>query len=151
MNVTDSSSIGPPSAQPAVPGEGQLTVPIENIGTGPALRIEATVELLNEDGGPSAAGTGGVTLASLTGIKASGSVVPMIGVHGLSGLPGFWLTLTYEDVAGKGWLTKARFIASLGRYEDLTINTQAEGAYGLKRERQLLKPVPLRGFLRWPR
>jgi hypothetical protein len=132
IDVTGYSGVGRASAQPAVPTENQLAIPIENIGTGPALRVEATVELLNDEGGPSAAGTGGVTLALLTGIKASGSVVPVIRVHGLAGLPGFWLTLTYEDVAGKGWITKARYIKTLRRYEDLTVNTLDEGAYGLR-------------------
>jgi hypothetical protein len=141
IDITGYSGVGRASAQPAVPGESQLTVPIENIGTGPALRVEATVELLNDEGGPSAAGTGGMTLALLTGVKASGSVVPLIRVHGLAGLTSFWLTLTYEDVAGKGWITKARYIKTLSRYEDLTVNTLDEGAYGLRKDSELLKPV----------
>jgi hypothetical protein len=138
---TDILGVGRTSARPAVPSENQLAIPIENIGTGPALRIETTVELLNEEGDRSAAGTGGVTLALIAGIKASGSVVPIVGVHGLRDVPGFWLTLTYEDVAGKGWITKARYIKTRDRYEDLTVNTLDEGAYGLRQDRQLLKPV----------
>jgi hypothetical protein len=42
----------------------------------------------------------------------------------LADVPGFWLTLTYEDVAGKGWITKARYIANGNRYEDVTVNAQ---------------------------
>jgi hypothetical protein len=56
-------------------------------------------------------------------------------------LPDYWLTLTYEDVARKGWITKARFVGSEDRYTDLTINTQEEGAYGLRKDSELLKPV----------
>jgi hypothetical protein len=140
-NVDVSSAAGrkPPSAQPTLQRVGRLAVPIENIGTGPALRIEATLSLLNEDGGPSAAGTGGVTPAFVAGLKASGNVVPVIQVPGLIGVPGFWLTLTYEDVARKGWITKARYIASRNRYEDLTINTLDEGAYGLQQNSELVK------------
>jgi hypothetical protein len=39
--------------------------------------------------------------------------------------PGFWLTLTYEDVAGKGWITQARYIATDRRYTDVTVRNAA--------------------------
>jgi hypothetical protein len=130
-----------PAARPLFLGEGQLAVPIENIGTGPALRVEASVQMLNSEGGPTGVGTGGMEPAALAGIKASGSVAPIIKIHGLADVPGFWLTLTYEDVAGKGWITKARYIATDRRYSDVTVNTQAEGAYGLRKDSELVKPV----------
>jgi hypothetical protein len=130
------------AAKPDMHIKGLLTVPIENIGPGPALRVEATVELLNEDGGPSVAGGGGQTPGTVMGLKASGSVSVDIAIRGLTGIPGFWLTLTYEDVAGKAWITKARYMPSRDRYADLTFNTQAEGAYGLKQDTELVKPVP---------
>jgi hypothetical protein len=130
-----------PAARPLFLGEGQLAVPIENIGTGPALRVEASVQMLNPEGGPTGVGTGGMEPAALAGIKASGSVAPIIKIHGLADVPGFWLTLTYEDVAGKGWITKARYIATDRRYSDVTVNTQAEGAYGLRKDSDLMKPV----------
>jgi hypothetical protein len=130
-----------PAARPLFLGEGQLAVPIQNIGTGPALRVEASVQMLNPEGGPTGVGTGGMEPAVLAGIKASGSVAPIIRIHGLADVPGFWLTLTYEDVAGKGWITKARYIATDRRYTDVTVNTQAEGAYGLRKDSELVKPV----------
>ena len=66
-------------------------------------------------------------------------------IRGAADVPGFWLTLTYEDVAGKGWITKARYIATDRHYTDVTVNTQEEGPYGLRRDRALLKPSELRG------
>jgi hypothetical protein len=141
MDVIVDAGMGQQAARPDVIAPHELRVPVENIGTGPALRVEASVQMLNPDGGPTAVGTGGMEPAVLAGIKASGSVAPIIKVRGLAGVPGFWLTLTYEDVAGKGWVTKARYIATRNRYEDLTVNTFDEGAYGLRRSRDLIKPV----------
>jgi hypothetical protein len=141
MEMVETGLSEPTSARPLLLGEGQLAIPIENVGTGPALRVEASVQMLNPDGGPTSVGTGGMEPAVLTGIKASGSVAPIVKIRGLADVPGFWLTLTYEDVAGKGWITKARFIATTRRYTDVTVNTQAEGPYGLKQDAELVKPV----------
>jgi hypothetical protein len=50
IRMAGATSMGKPAAQPAVHTTGQLTVPIENIGTGPALRVEASIELLSNKG-----------------------------------------------------------------------------------------------------
>jgi hypothetical protein len=121
MDVVEIGLPEPPAARPLFLGEGQLAVPIENIGTGPALRVEASVRMRNPDGGPTAAGTGGMNPAALAGIKASGSVAPIITIHGLADVPGFHLTLTYEDVSGKGWITQAVYVATQRRYTDVTV------------------------------
>lgn len=141
LEVVETGLDGPPAARPLFLGEGQMAVPIENIGTGPALRVEASVQILNPDGGPTGVGTGGMESAMLAGIKASGSAAPIIKIRGLVDVPGFWLTLTYEDVAHKGWITKARYIETGRRYEDVTVNTQEAGPYGLRKDHQLVKPV----------
>lgn len=141
LEVVEAGLPEPSAARPLFLGEGQLAVPIENVGTGPALRVEASVQMLNPEGGPTAVGTGGMEPAVLAGIKAAGSVAPVIKIGGLAEVPGFWLTLTYEDVAGKGWITKARYIATVRRYADVTVNTQEEGAFGLRRDSELVKPV----------
>ncbi|MGA2164197.1 MAG: hypothetical protein ABSH36_06980 [Solirubrobacteraceae bacterium] len=124
MDVIVDAGMGPQAARPDVIASDELRVPVENIGTGPALHVEASVQMLNPDGGPTGVGTGGMEPAVLAGIKASGSVAPIIKIRGLAEVPGFWLTLTYEDVSGKGWITKARYIANGNRYEDVTVNTQ---------------------------
>lgn len=121
LDVVETGLNEQPAARPLFLGEGQLAVPIENIGTGPALRVEASVQMRNPDGGPTAVGTGGMKPAVLAGIKASGSVAPIIKIHGLADVPGFQLTLIYEDVAGKGWLTQAVYVATERRYTNVTI------------------------------
>jgi hypothetical protein len=123
MGMVETGLSEPTSARPLLLGEGQLVVPIENIGTGPALRVEVSVQMLNPDGGPTSVGTGGMEPAVLTGIKASGSVAPIVKIRGLADVPGFSLTLTYEDVAGKSWITKSRFIVTARRYTDIAVNT----------------------------
>jgi hypothetical protein len=112
----------PPAARPIFLGEGQLAVPIENIGTGPALRVEASVRMRNPDGGPTAVGTGGMKPAVVAGIKSSEAVAPIITIHGLADVPGFHLTLTYEDVSGKGWITQAVYVAMQRRYSEVTVD-----------------------------
>jgi hypothetical protein len=117
-----------------------LYVPIENVGTGPALGIEATAELLNSAGGWSGA-AGGEQPGAAAALGASSRIAVAITIPGLSAVTGFWLTITYSDVAGKGWLTKARYVLDLDRYADLVLNSQAEGAYGLRQDAELVKPV----------
>jgi hypothetical protein len=36
-------------------------------------------------------------------------------------VPSFHLTLTYEDVSGKGWITQAVYVATQRRYTDVTV------------------------------
>lgn len=127
MEVVETGLPERPAARPLFLGEGQLAVPIENIGTGPALRVEASVQMRNPDGGPTAVGTGGAKPAALAGIRASGSVAPIVKVHGLADVPGFQLVLTYEDVAGKGWITRALYVATDRRYTDVTVGAQEKG------------------------
>jgi hypothetical protein len=137
-------SAGPTRPKPVK--DEALMVPIENIGSGPALHLEARiVQWLTESGEWSQHGPGPQTPASAAGLGV-GVVMPLeIKLHGIRGVSGFWLTLTYSDVAGKGWITKARYVPDRERYEDVTINTQAEGPYGLKSDAELVKPVPAGG------
>jgi hypothetical protein len=111
-----------PTMGPDVHSHGQLTVPIENVGTGPALHVLAAVRLLDDDGEPSAPGDRVQMPALIAGLKSGGSVAPFILVDNLSTLTSFWLSLMYEDVAGKGWITEARFMKVRGRYEDIVVN-----------------------------
>lgn len=114
-------------------GNPTLRIPVENVGTGPAIHIEAAIEL-----------SGSSSLrAAITALRADGRTVVEVesGQKDDLRLPDYWLTLTYEDVAQKGWITKAHFVGSEDRYTDLTINTQEEGAYGLRKDSELLKPV----------
>ena len=108
-------------AGPYVPDLGLLVVPIMNIGLGPALYLESTIEALNSEDDWSEAWNGPQPLGGVTGIGVSGVIRLEIAIHDLSDVPDFKLTLTYDDVAGKGWRTVARWIADLGRYESHAI------------------------------
>jgi hypothetical protein len=98
-----------------------LVVPIMNIGLGPALRVESTIEGLDSADGPAHSWSGRQPLAGVTGVGPSGVVGLQLAVHGLGDVPDFKLTITYDDIAGKGWRTVARWIADHGRYEDLSV------------------------------
>lgn len=107
--------------RPVIVQEGLLAFPVQNIGSGPALRVEAKIRLLEvgAPGGPQKAGTA-------AGIGVSGVVRLEVEFANLVGVPDYELTITYEDVAGKGWLTVGRWNADDGRYTDLAINAQKE-------------------------
>lgn len=125
LEVVAAGIVAPLAAGPFIHEDGQLTVPIENIGTGPAVQVLVSVEVLNEHGGPTQLPS---MPAKIAGVKALGSVAPVIRVGGeIAKTPDFRLTLAYEDVAGKRWVTRARYTAYpvLSRYEDLTISTAA--------------------------
>jgi hypothetical protein len=116
-----------------------LTVPLENIGAGPALNVEMSIRLLDVEDRPSAPQK---TLAAMAGLGKDELVPLQIHAPYLKEHSNFELTITYDDVAGKGWLTVGRWNVDEGRYTDLTFNTQAEGPYGLKQDGELVKPVP---------
>jgi hypothetical protein len=104
---------------PQVLPEHVLGVPVQNIGSGPALRIEATIEPINPvEGGP----WGGLPTARLvTGLGVSEPFLLEIKLRGMSEVPAFNLTLTYEDVAGNRWATTGHWIRQPGVYVDLAI------------------------------
>ena len=114
-------------AGPYVPESGLLVVPIMNIGLGPALYLESTIEPLEHrngtaNGSDSPALLGGPQpLRVVTGVGASGVIRMEVAIPGIEQAPDFKLTLTYGDVAGKKWRTFARWIAERGRYEALAI------------------------------
>jgi len=108
-------------AGPYVPETGLLVVPIMNIGLGPALYLEWTIEPLDAWNGRSDAPNGPQPLGEVTGIGASGVTRLEVVIHHLEEVPDFRLTLNYGDMAGKQWRTFASWIADRGRYEGLAI------------------------------
>ncbi len=107
--------------KPYVHRDGFLTVPIENIGTGPALLMDASVSLRNDEGGPT--GIGGTGKTTLAGLRADGRLPLVFPVHGLrSGTePDFQLEMIYEDVAKRRWRTVDVFVPIKGDYRGPTI------------------------------
>ncbi len=108
-------------AGPYVPEPGLLVVPVMNIGLGPALYLESTIDGLDATGGWSGASSDPRPLGAVAGIGVSGVMRLETVIHDLIDVPDFRLTLIYDDVAGRGWRTVARWIADRGQYEDLTI------------------------------
>jgi hypothetical protein len=93
-----------------------LLVPIENIGTGPALQVQATLRLRNEAGEPTALGM--EAQSNLGGLRTDGRVPLRFKIQGLTGqTPGFSLSLKYLDVAGRTWRTEAVYTRSQDSYE----------------------------------
>jgi hypothetical protein len=117
-----------PRFRPTAPGipEGRMVVPIENIGTGPALHIEARAELLKADGKPSEVGGQPASISSVA-LGTSMLGVTELDTERWAGKVPFGLTLTYGDVAGSRWQTTAKYLidprehGSEGRYEGLEI------------------------------
>jgi hypothetical protein len=96
-----------------------LGVPVQNIGSGPALRIEATVEAINPI---ESVPWGGLPVGRLVpGIGVSELFVLEFTLRGISEVPGFNLALTYEDVAGNRWTTTGHWMRQPGVYADLEI------------------------------
>jgi hypothetical protein len=111
-----------PAAQsrPGVVSAGALAVPVANVGNGPALRVEASANLLDVEGKPSLAGGGEQTPAFVAGIGAGQTTTLEIKASWTTGVS-FELTTVYEDLAGKRWQTVGRWLEERGRYEGLMI------------------------------
>lgn len=118
-----------------------LYVPIENVGMGPALHVEASVNLLDAEGGPHPLGGHGIgPLVAIGAGSLTVAEVPISG-SGMSGVPSFLLRLTYADVAGRQWVTTVRYLFPRERYDNLDLRSGHEGSYGLKQDTELVKPA----------
>lgn len=139
--VVDSRrSVGGESAIPVV-HSGVLVVPIENIGTGPALSVAARVSLR----GPNAMLVGDLiirgdeankgTLALGTSMLA---VLDFPVAEDWGERECFYVTIAYADVAGNIWETSAFYIvdtadaADAGKYESVSIYRLGHGEEGIK-------------------
>ena len=102
----------PTSHPPYLDETGLLIVPIQNIGSGPALRVETTIKGLNPEGGWSGAFGPPKTTGAMPGIGASGAVSTDLEIDAgkLGDVPGFELVLRYDDVAAKPWRTLVRWV-----------------------------------------
>jgi hypothetical protein len=106
-----------PSVGPQLMSQGVLWVPLENIGSGPALDIEVSLQLTDL-----AEVSGDRTAGALAGLGADRLLPVAIHDERLTKVSDFKITITYEDVAGKKWRTRAGYAASRGRYEGILID-----------------------------
>jgi hypothetical protein len=117
-----------------------LYIPIENVGPGPALGIQVAAKLLSSAGDWSGT-AGGEHPGVAAALGTSSRIAVCIGIPGLASLTGFSLTVTYRDVAGKEWLTDARYVLDLDRYTDLTLSSQEDGANRPRQDAESVKPA----------
>ena len=118
-------SVGSSSARrPYAPAGGRLVVPVENVGSGPALGLEASVGLLDDYGEP-LDDAGRQRPATAAALGKDRSMLLEIRAPGAGATPSFELTLTYFDVAGRRWVTVGRWIHERGRYERLELDARA--------------------------
>jgi hypothetical protein len=111
--------------RPSVAESGVLAVPVQNIGSGPALCVVASIERLDENGERYTGAIEHQTPGKVAGLGKDQTVPIEIRYHGWEERWNFELTLVYKDVAGKQWATISRYVAEHRRYEDVAIE---EGA-----------------------
>jgi hypothetical protein len=108
-----------PSTLPQVVVHGVIWVPIENIGSGPALSIEASLDLAAA-GLVRAVGDEGMS-GAITGLGVNHRLPVEFPADGLGTVPDFEITIAYRDVAGRLWQTRARYMAGQHRYYDISV------------------------------
>jgi hypothetical protein len=113
--------------RPCVMESGKLIVPVQNIGAGPALNVVASIERLEDDGGPWRGANEQQTPGKATGISPGSPVHIEVLYHGWEERWSFRLTVAYEDLAGKRWATVGDYIGESQRFEGVVVN-EAEGA-----------------------
>jgi hypothetical protein len=114
---------------PVYQGHGELLVPFENIGSGPALDLLVFVTLRDESGGFSAAWGEVKHTGAASGLGASKVTPVEVRALGLGGLTSFDVWVAYSDLAGREWVTSAKYIASEegSRYTNMWIAAVPDG------------------------
>jgi hypothetical protein len=112
--------------RPSLVDDGVLAVPLQNIGSGPALNIVASVRRLNEDGSVWHGGADEPqTPGTIAGLGKEAVVPIEIHAHGWEARWNFDLTITYEDVAAKKWSTVGRYLAATGQYAGVKVTEKS--------------------------
>jgi hypothetical protein len=106
--------------RPQLESGSHLFVPIENIGSGPGLNVEASVSGTSI---PDEARTEHQTSARVAGLGEGHFRALLIELPFWKELWSFTLTIEYSDVAGKGWRTVAQFLRDTGRYDAVAISS----------------------------
>jgi hypothetical protein len=114
---------------PVYQGHGELLVPIENIGSGPALDLHLFVTPRDENGAVSPAWGEVRHIGAAAGLAVSKTTPVEVRAWGLGGLTSFDVWVSYFDLAGKEWVTSAKYLASEegSRYTNLWVAAVPEG------------------------
>jgi hypothetical protein len=109
-------------ARPGVPTTGLLVIPVENIGSGPALRVRVQLWPRPLEKWTKAwSGQKPVGIVP-TAIGVRQAVTPLeMDIQDVRDVPEFDLEVSYYDVAGKEWWTSAKWIPINNRYEALSL------------------------------
>jgi hypothetical protein len=128
-HLSQSVSRGPSDypMRPCVMESGKLVVPVQNIGAGPALNVVASIERLEDDGGPWRGAIEQQTPGKATGISPGAPLHIEVFYHGWEERWSFRLTVAYEDLAGKRWATVGDYIGGSRRFEGVAVE-EPEGA-----------------------
>jgi hypothetical protein len=103
-----------PEWRPTLTDDGNLVVPVENVGPGPAFDVVAWVETESDEVVPMSRGP----LSSQNVAGLGNSSVAFLEVYcRWRSIPNFELTIEYEDAAGTAWKTISAFVAGPGEYE----------------------------------
>jgi hypothetical protein len=95
--------------------DGALLVPVENLGAGAALTVEASVSWVDKQLPPPS------MRKPLAGLS-TGVIMPLwLYGPGWTAVSDFELTLTYVDVSGRQWRTRGHWNAEHDLYEDVTV------------------------------
>jgi hypothetical protein len=142
-----------PPNEPRIGNQGFLDLPVQNIGTGPALRVEVSVFLRTAGAVLTDEPPNLHPLGSVAGIAVAQMAWCFGRIQPAGGLGDFHFFITFEDVSGKEWLTVGRLNAALSRFDDVRVSLATEGPYGVPAGTNPLQPVPAReGWLaiaRW--
>jgi hypothetical protein len=112
------------AARPFWAPSSHLVVPVANIGSGPALDVELALTPRNDAGDFSDAWGDAKHTSNIVGVGVGAVSATPTRIPELSdGVPNFEIWITYLDVAGKQWVTSAKYlIVGGGRYIDLSID-----------------------------
>jgi hypothetical protein len=138
-------TLGELQASPQLAGSQWLVVPVENIGAGPAIDLEATVTLydLNTYGLAEQPPQLQAAMAGLSTDRLTALMIALIGFDPKGEPVSFRLTITYADIAGKEWVTVASWTPTLNRYWKMTIGPleKDSDAYRVKHDPNIVKRI----------
>jgi hypothetical protein len=114
---------------PLYQGHGELLVPVENIGAGPALDLNVYVTPRDQNGSVSAAWGEIKHTGATTGLGAAKTTPVEVRALGLGSLTSFDVWVSYSDLAGRQWVTSAKYLASEegSRYTNMWIAPVPDG------------------------